>query len=40
MKWADQPMNIDGVAESLLRAHKIAATIPTGPVYVTIDHDL
>ena len=40
VKWDDQPIHIDGVAESLLRAHKIANTVPNGPVYVTLDHDL
>ena len=40
VKWDDQPMHIDGAAESIIRAHKIADTMPKGPVYVTIDHDL
>lgn len=39
-KWDDQPWHIDGAAESLLRATKIADTKPKGPVYVTIDHEL
>jgi acetolactate synthase-1/2/3 large subunit len=39
-KWDDQPAHIDGAAESLARAHRIADTKPKGPTYVTFDHDL
>jgi acetolactate synthase-1/2/3 large subunit len=37
-KWDDEPAHTDGVASSLLRAHRIADTRPKGPVYVTLDH--
>lgn len=40
VKWDAQPDHIDGVAESLLRAHEIAETRPKGPTYVTLDHEL
>lgn len=39
-KWDDQPAAIDGVVESLTRAHRIADTKPKGPTYVTFDHDI
>lgn len=39
-KWDDQPAAIDGVVESLARAHRIADTKPRGPTYVTFDHDI
>lgn len=38
VKWDDQPDHIDGVAESIIRAHRIANTEPKGPTYVTLDH--
>lgn len=40
VKWDDQPMHSDGVAESILRAVEISETQPKGPTYVTLDHDL
>ena len=40
VKWDDQPVHIDGAAESIIRAHKVADTRPKGPTYVTLDHDL
>lgn len=40
VKWDDQPTHVDGAAESLIRAHKIADTVPKGPVYITYDHDI
>lgn len=40
VKWHDQPVHSDGVAESLIRGHNIADTLPKGPVYVTLDHDV
>lgn len=40
IKWDDQPMHIDGAAESIIRANKISNTTPKGPVYVTLDHSL
>lgn len=39
-KWDDQPWHIDGAAESIYRALKIADTRPRGPTYVTLDHEL
>jgi acetolactate synthase-1/2/3 large subunit len=39
-KWDDQPTAIDGVVESLTRAHRLADTRPKGPTYVTFDHDI
>ncbi|MFB6097346.1 MAG: thiamine pyrophosphate-binding protein [Haloferacaceae archaeon] len=39
-KWDDQPAAIDGVVESLARAHRVADTKPKGPTYVTFDHDI
>lgn len=39
-KWDDQPAHTDGVADSIIRAHNIAATRPHGPTYVTLDHDV
>jgi len=40
VKWDSQPVHIDGVADSLLRANEIAQTAPKGPTYVTIDHEI
>lgn len=40
VKWDDQPNHIDGVADSITRAHRLANTRPKGPTYVTIDHNL
>lgn len=40
VKWDDQPDDIDGVAESVIRAHRIANTAPKGPAYVTLDHSV
>lgn len=39
-KWDDQPASVDAMVESLLRAHRIAATAPQGPVYVCLDVDV
>ncbi|MDX1748245.1 MAG: thiamine pyrophosphate-binding protein, partial [Halobacteriales archaeon] len=39
-KWDDQPAHIDGVGDSIARAHEIAETRPKGPTYVTIDSSL
>lgn len=39
-KWDDQPGSVDAVAESLLRAYRIAVTQPAGPVYVCFDVDI
>lgn len=40
VKWDDQPWHIDGAAESIYRALKIADTRPKGPTYVALDHEL
>ena len=40
VKWDDQPHHMDGVAESVARAHRIADTPPKGPTYVTLDNDV
>ena len=37
IKWDDQPASIGAAHESILRAHKIAATTPRGPTYVVLD---
>ncbi len=39
-KWDDQPASPQAAVESVLRANKIAATRPQGPVYVCLDADL
>jgi acetolactate synthase-1/2/3 large subunit len=36
-KWDDQPASIGAIADSLLRAYRIALTEPCGPVYVCFD---
>src|SRR5712691_7741229 len=40
VKYDDQPYSLESVAESLLRAYRIATTEPKGPVYVCLDGDL
>jgi acetolactate synthase I/II/III large subunit len=40
VKYDDQPYSLESVAESLLRAYRIATTEPKGPVYVCLDADL
>jgi len=37
IKWDDQPTSVGAAYESILRAHKIAATTPRGPTYVVLD---
>ena len=39
-KWDDQPVSLQHFAESLMRAYKIATTVPMGPVLITADGDL
>src|SRR6202035_5731870 len=36
-KWDDQPASVPALAESLLRAHRMATTPPCGPVYICLD---
>jgi thiamine pyrophosphate-dependent acetolactate synthase large subunit-like protein len=37
VKWDDQPASLASMAESLLRAYRVAVTEPCGPVYVCFD---
>jgi thiamine pyrophosphate-dependent acetolactate synthase large subunit-like protein len=36
-KWDNQPASVAAVPEAVLRAYKIATTLPCGPVYVCFD---
>ncbi len=36
-KWDDQPGSVPAALESILRAYRIATTLPEGPVYVALD---
>lgn len=40
VKWDDQPMGAESVAESVLRGYQIAMTEPRGPVYLCFDVEL
>ena len=40
VKYDDQPSDIDAVAESFLKAYRIAMTEPKGPVYICLDTDV
>lgn len=40
IKWDDQPVSLQHFAESVMRAYKIATTVPMGPVLITADGDL
>jgi thiamine pyrophosphate-dependent acetolactate synthase large subunit-like protein len=40
VKFDDQPNSVDAVAESFLKAYRIAMTEPKGPVYVCLDTDV
>ncbi len=40
VKWDDQPLGAQSVAESILRAYQIAMTEPRGPVYLCFDVEL
>ncbi|MDO8635053.1 MAG: thiamine pyrophosphate-binding protein, partial [Dehalococcoidia bacterium] len=37
VKWDDQPASIEAIADSILRAWRIAITEPQGPVYICFD---
>ena len=37
IKWDDQPLSLQHFAESVMRAYKIATTVPMGPVLITAD---
>lgn len=40
VKWDDQPLGPESVAESVLRAYQVAMTEPRGPVYLCFDVEL
>ena len=40
VKWDDQPASVEAIPDSLIRAHRMAVSGPTGPVYVALDVDL
>ena len=37
VKWDDQPIGIEAIPSSMLRAYRIAMSDPTGPVYLCFD---
>jgi thiamine pyrophosphate-dependent acetolactate synthase large subunit-like protein len=37
VKWDDQPVGIEAIPSSMLRAYRIAMSDPTGPVYLCFD---
>ena len=39
-KFDDQPFSVQGIIDSMLRAHEVATTAPEGPVYVCFDAGL
>ncbi|MEP6996487.1 MAG: thiamine pyrophosphate-binding protein [Betaproteobacteria bacterium] len=39
-KWDDQPGSVAAALEAIVRAHRIALTLPQGPVYVSLDATL
>lgn len=40
VKWDDEPVDTVGTLTAVVRGHALAASSPTGPVYVTLDMDL
>ncbi len=40
IKWDDQPGSVPATLEAILRAYRIAMTLPQGPVYVALDAEL
>lgn len=40
VKWDDEPADPEALLTGIARGHQLAATAPTGPVYVTLDADL
>jgi thiamine pyrophosphate-dependent acetolactate synthase large subunit-like protein len=40
IKWDDQPGSVQAAVDSVLRAHQLAATAPSAPVYVCLDASL
>ena len=37
VKWDDEPISLDALTSSLVRAHRLAMTTPEGPVFVALD---
>src|SRR5690606_31446907 len=37
LKWDDQPTSMEAIPDSIVRAHRIATTVPQGPTYVSVD---
>lgn len=37
VKWWDQPLSVDAMVHSLIRAHRIATTKPMAPVHIALD---
>lgn len=37
MKWDDEPTSLEAVPDALMRASRIATTVPYGPCYVSVD---
>lgn len=40
VKWDDQPGSLAATPESLVRAYRVATTVPQGPVYVCLDSEI
>ncbi|MBI4525833.1 MAG: thiamine pyrophosphate-binding protein [Deltaproteobacteria bacterium] len=40
VKWDDQPASVEAVADSFIRAYRLATTDPMGPVYICYDSDV
>ena len=37
VKWDDEPISLDAMTSSLVRAHRLAMTSPEGPTFVAMD---
>ncbi len=40
VKWDDQPASVEAIADSFIRAYRLATTDPMGPVYLCYDGDV
>ena len=40
VKWDDEPMSVQALVDAVARGHRLAASAPAGPVYVTLDMEL
>ncbi len=40
VKWDDQPGSVEAIADSFIRAYRLATTDPMGPVYLCYDGDV